>query len=261
MQNTHRERRLAETFQRSLLPATLPAGALDLVSHYQPQADGSTVGGDWYDAITFPDGRVGLCIGDVAGKGVHAAIIMGQVRSAMHALALNDRDPGELLQRLDRFVFGLETMVTLLYVLVDPVAQTLAYANAGHLPPLRRDRTGHVELLEAALSPPLGVGPCARTTASADLPRGAQLVLYTDGLIERRSEDLRDSLHSLVARCADPRVLPAAVGQHLLDTATMKPGGFDDDVAILTARLPLADELRRGDLAGRTKSPVVSASA
>ncbi|MCW2995968.1 MAG: SpoIIE family protein phosphatase [Conexibacter sp.] len=242
MQNAHRERRIAETFQRSLLPATLPAGALDLVSHYQPQADGSTVGGDWYDAITFPDGRVGLCIGDVAGKGVSAAIIMGQVRSAMHAMALDNRDPGELLQRLDPFVLGLRTMVTLLYVLADPVAETIAYANAGHLPPLRRDRTGHVELLEEALSPPLGVGPCARDAASAHLPRGAQLILYTDGLIERRSEDLRDSLHSLVARCADPRVPPAAMGQHLLDTATRKPGGFDDDVAILTARLPLTDE-------------------
>jgi hypothetical protein len=237
MQNTRRERRIAETFQRSMLPSALPLGALELVSHYQPQAQGSAVGGDWYDAITFPDGQVGVCIGDVAGKGVDAAICMGQVRSAMHALALTQREPGELLAQLDLFVSSLATMVTVFYALVDPVAQTVTYATAGHLPALRCSPDGHVDVLGDALSTPLGFGLYAHRQAVTAMMPGMQLVLYTDGLIERRNEDLLTSLQSLAARCSAPGILPSRLAQHLLDTADKRPAEYDDDVAILTAHL------------------------
>jgi phosphoserine phosphatase RsbU/P len=248
MQNTRRERRIAETFQRSMLPSALPLGALELVSHYQPQAEGSAVGGDWYDAITFPDGQVGLCIGDVAGKGVEAAVCMGQVRSAMHALALTEREPGRLLAQLDLFVATLATMVTVFYALVDPVAHTVTYATAGHLPALRRSPDGHVDVLSGARSPPLGFGLFTDRQAVTSMMPGMQLVLYTDGLIERRNEDLLTSLQSLAARCTAPGVLPSALAQHLLDTAEKLPAEYDDDVAILTAhflpkgRHPLPDQ-------------------
>jgi phosphoserine phosphatase RsbU/P len=237
MQNAHRERRIAETFQRSMLPSALPVGALELVSHYQPQAEGSDVGGDWYDAITFRDGQVGLCIGDVAGKGIDAAVRMGQVRSAMHALALTQREPAELLAQLDLFVSSLVTMVTVFYALVDPVAHTVTYATAGHLPALRRSPNGDVDVLDGALSPPLGFGLFARKQAVTTMMPGMQLVLYTDGLIERRGEDLLASLQSLTARCTAPGIEPSALAQHLLDTAKKRPAEYDDDVAILTAYL------------------------
>jgi sigma-B regulation protein RsbU (phosphoserine phosphatase) len=237
MQNTRRERRIAETFQRSMLPSALPLGALELVSRYQPQADGSAVGGDWYDAITFADGQVGLCIGDVAGKGIDAAVCMGQVRSAMHALALTQREPAELLAQLDLFVSSLTTMVTVFYALVDPVGHTVTYATAGHLPALRRGPDGGVDVLDDARSAPLGFGLFTRRQAVTAMMPGMQLVLYTDGLIERRGEDLLTSLQSLTARCTAPGILPSALAQHLLDTAEQRPAEYDDDVAILTAHL------------------------
>ena len=237
-QNTRRERRMAETFQRSMLPSALPLGALELVSHYQPQAGGSAVGGDWYDAITFSDGQVGLCIGDVAGKGIDAAVCMGQVRSAMHALALTQREPAALLAELDLFVASLATMVTVFYALVDPIAETVTYATAGHPPALRRSPDGHVDVLGDALSPPLGYGLFTGRQAVTPMVPGMQLVLYTDGLIERRNEDLLTSLQSLAARCAAPGVVPGALAQHLVDTAEKLPAEYDDDVAILTAHFP-----------------------
>lgn len=171
-QHARRERRLAETFQRSLLPGALAAGALELVVHYQPQADGHNVGGDWYDAIAFADGCAAICVGDVAGKGVSAAVTMGQVRSAMHALALNHRDPAELLERLDPFVTSLRTMATVVYALYDPATSTLTYANAGHLPALHKHADGRVDLLDRALSPPLGAGPGARRRRRSRWRRG-----------------------------------------------------------------------------------------
>ncbi|WP_354700864.1 hypothetical protein DSM112329_01156 [Paraconexibacter sp. AEG42_29] len=237
-ETVRRERRIAETFQRSMLPSTLPEGALTLVAHYHPQAADGAVGGDWYDAITFPDGCVGLCIGDVAGKGLQAAVTMGQVRSAMHALALNHREPGELLGRLDPFVAGLRTMVTVLYLLVDPAAARMRYASAGHLPALLRHADGTVDALRDALSPPLGFGPHRRAEAVAAFPRGSQLVLYTDGLVERRDEDLLVSLERLATRCGDVAVPHGRLGDVLLEAALDSSGRFDDDVAILTAYHP-----------------------
>jgi serine phosphatase RsbU (regulator of sigma subunit) len=238
LQNVRRERLIAETFQRSMLPAELPGGALELVAHYLPQAEGSHVGGDWYDALTFEDGCVALCIGDVAGKGLAAAVTMGQVRSAMSALALTHRQPRDLLERVDVFVSRLDTMVTVLYLLVDPAAGTITYARAGHLAPLRRAADGSVDVLEGALSPPLVGAGAERTQAVTHLEPGSQLVLYTDGLIERRDEHLNASLDALVARCAAARVAPAQLGRFLLDRAEQDTPVLRDDVAILTAHLP-----------------------
>ncbi|MCW3039557.1 MAG: rsbU 2 [Solirubrobacterales bacterium] len=235
-QTARRERHLAETFQRSLLPSTLATGALELVAHYLPQAEAADVGGDWYDTIAFDDGCLAICVGDVAGKGVHAAVTMGQVRSAMHALALVHRAPAELLARLDPYVISLGTMITLVYAIYDPASSLLSYASAGHLPMLHRKPSGEVELLEDALSPPLGTGAPSRTQAELRLEPGAQLVLYSDGLVERRGEDLGDSLGRLRRHCARPDVRPADMAGHLLAALVEEPAA--DDIAVLTAYRP-----------------------
>jgi sigma-B regulation protein RsbU (phosphoserine phosphatase) len=230
-----REHQIAETLQRSFLPHSLPTGHFDLVAHYRAQSDGAAVGGDWYDAIAFSDGRVGLVIGDVAGKGLLAAVSMGQARNALRALALDIRDPAEVIRRLDGFVVDLETMITVIYAVLDPADGSLVYARAGHPPALLRSADGRVEFLEQGLSAPLGVGPLPRREGTAIMPVGSQLVLYTDGLIERRREDLRLSLDKLAVRCADASVRPPDLGAHLLSSSVGPDEQYGDDVAILTA--------------------------
>jgi hypothetical protein len=129
-------------------------------------------------------------------------------------------------------------LVARFYAVVDPAAHLVTYSRAGHLPALRRDGEGLVCLLEEALSPPLGFEDCERTHASAALQPGSQLVLYTDGLVERRSEDLFLSLRRLVQRCGDPDVRPGELGEHLLRSSLPASEKYRDDVAILTAYLP-----------------------
>ncbi|HEU4974634.1 MAG TPA: GAF domain-containing SpoIIE family protein phosphatase [Baekduia sp.] len=229
-----RERRIAETLQRSLLPRTLPAGAgLSLVARYFPRDVDGHVGGDFYDVVDLPGNRIGLAIGDVAGKGLDAAAAMGQVRAALHAYALEDPSPARVLGRLDRFVAAMDITATAMLVVADGDGQMLV-ASGGHPPAVLID-AGGARMVRGALGPPLGVGIEHRREEHVALPQGARLLLYTDGLVERRDEGLDVSLEALrtIAAGAPPQL------DLLCDRvlAALEPAsGWPDDVALLAAR-------------------------
>lgn len=192
-----RERRIAETLQRALLPDRLPSVAgLTLAARFEPAAGG--VGGDWYDALPLPSGLVAIAIGDVAGKGVRAAAVMGEIRSGLRAYALDGGHPHEVLERLNVLVERSAQMATVLLVLVDPAGGEVRYASAGHLPPLLLAPGGDATLLDAGRGAPLLAYRPSAGSGVATLDRGAQLVLYTDGLVERRGEPIDAGLARLV---------------------------------------------------------------
>ena len=182
-----RERHIADTLQRALLPDHLPQGgrhAFDAA--YLPASADASVGGDWYDAFSLPDGRVAFSIGDVAGHGLQAAVVMGEVRQAFRAAALNPQAPSTVLERANTILNMRQrpTMVTAVFGIIDPVTSTLTYATAGHPPPILGTQEGRVTVLPSS-GLPLGIG---ENPASVDwtftLPPASLLVLYTDGLIE-----------------------------------------------------------------------------
>ena len=182
-----RERRVADALQAAFLPPRLPRiPGLTFDAVYAPGQRESSVGGDWYDAFQLADGRVALSIGDVAGRGLRAAVVMGRIREAIRAFALQDLSPAQIISATERVLrLGDQTtMVTALVGVADPRAHTFTFSNAGHPPALLVRADGTVEML-AAEGIPLGVfddiAPVERTI---DLPDDAMLVLYTDGLIE-----------------------------------------------------------------------------
>jgi len=238
-----RERNLAETLQRSLLPRMLPSAAgLRLAARYLPRGADGPVGGDFYDAVVLPGDRVGLAIGDVAGKGLSAAAAMGQVRAALHAYALEDDEPGSVLARLDRFVAAMDVTATAMFIIIDSEGE-MAIASAGHPPAVLVDAAG-ARLVTGALGPPLGSGVDGRGTERHRLPAGARLLLYTDGLVERRDENLDVSLEALrqVVASAGPS-LDAMCDRVLEALSPLEEGGdWPDDVALLA--------VRRGDVEG-----------
>jgi serine phosphatase RsbU (regulator of sigma subunit) len=186
--------------QRSLLPArpTTVAG-LDVAARYVPGGQVG-VGGDWYDLFTLPSGRVGVAIGDVSGSGLHAAVVMGRIRSALRAYALETDDPADVLTRLDRKVqrFEPDAMVTTLYAVLDLVEQSMTVSSAGHLPPIMTNRDGPAELVNVAPDLPLGAYRVAeRHNTRLAFPTGHGLFLYTDGLVERRGQPIADGIRRL----------------------------------------------------------------
>jgi sigma-B regulation protein RsbU (phosphoserine phosphatase) len=229
-----RERRIAETLQRSLLPRDLPsASGLRLCARYLPRGGEGPVGGDFYDAVELPGGRLGLAIGDIAGKGLTAAATMGQVRAAMHAYALEDEEPGSVLDRLDRFVSAMDATATAMLVIVDGDGE-MAIASAGHPPAVLVDASG-ARLVRGALGPPLGAGVTGRGQEHHRLPDGARLLLYTDGLVERRDEGLDVSLEALRAVAGAAPAQLDELCDRVLDA--LAPGGdWPDDVALLAVR-------------------------
>lgn len=233
-----RERRIAETLQHSLLPEQLPdLAGLELCARYLPRAHAVHVGGDFYDVVALPDGRAVLAIGDVAGKGLRAASVMGQVRSALSAYALVRPDPASILQRLDRFVSRMDAMVTALCVTIEPDRATARVATAGHLAPLLLRGDG-AAALAVPTSPPLGLEVDDRTELVVELAPGDRLVLCTDGLVERRSEPLTERLALLRdVLAAGPPSLPGLCDDVLARMSEPAVGEFDDDVALLTARV------------------------
>jgi GAF domain-containing protein/anti-sigma regulatory factor (Ser/Thr protein kinase) len=231
---------VASRLQTSLLPDALPElDDAQVAARYLAGTAGLEVGGDWYDVIELGDGRLGLAAGDVVGRGLQAAATMGRLRSALAALAPECRGPADLLERLDAFAGRGEglPMATVVYALVDPSAAMVEYACAGHPPPLLVDPDGAASVLPGGRSAPLGapLGP-RRTQARARLEPGSSLLLYTDGLVERRGEPLDHGFERLAAAAAahagcEPDELCARVLDDLVGADERR-----DDVALLCAR-------------------------
>jgi PAS domain-containing protein len=234
-----REHAIAETLQRSLLPDALPQiPGLDLAVRYLPATEGASVGGDWYDAFPLADGRVGLVIGDVAGHNIASASTMGQVRSLLRAYAIDDPEPGRALQRTNAAVAQLlpDALATVVYAVLDPATGDLAYANAGHPPPIITT-VGPPEYLDDAAGIMLGACTTAVfTTGHRRLRPGGRLLCYTDGLIEDRRRDIGEGLTALAetlrrSRPGSAEQTCAIVQAALVGTARQ------DDICLLTARL------------------------
>ncbi|HEU0248303.1 MAG TPA: SpoIIE family protein phosphatase [Gaiellaceae bacterium] len=240
------ERATAETLQRSVLPASLPrVEGVQLAARYLPGSQGVAVGGDWFDALELHDGRLGLIVGDVMGKGVHAAASMGQLRNALRAFSVERLKPSSALARLDRL--GDETLesafATVVYAVVDPRNGVFRFSSAGHPPPVIAYPDGRIELLEGGRGLPLGTGmrPQYRQ-AVGELPAGGVLVLYSDGLVERRGESIDDGLAKLVAAIREAPKDPERLLEHILDRV-VGDAPRTDDIALLAARLlPVAPQ-------------------
>jgi PAS domain S-box-containing protein len=234
----YQERRIAETLQRSMLPEALPEVAnVGFCANYLPGGR-VDVGGDWYDVIPLQGGRLGLAIGDVAGHGIRAATVMGQLRHALRAFASDHMDAGVVATRLNRFVFeqGPADMATLCYAVLDPGHGALDIACAGHVPPLLLSPTGDVSYFHSRPEPPIGADTASVYDSSfLRLEPGSTFVLYTDGLIERRRESLDDGLARLATEAGlapDPLdELCDHLVARLLDASRR-----DDDVALLAVR-------------------------
>jgi len=236
------DRAATVALQHSLLPARPRAvPGLDIAARYVPGAEVG-VGGDWYDLFALPSGHVGIVIGDVAGSGLHAAVVMGRIRSALRAYALETGDPAEVLTRLDRKVqhFELGAVATVLYAVLDPNRTTLTISNAGHLPPIiaQPDQPAHLLKIDPDL--PLGAYDNAdRHSTHTRLDVGGCLFLYTDGLVERRDRPLAEGITTLVTslRCGSADTMCATAMAALLQDSSA-----NDDIAVLAVRVsPPAD--------------------
>ncbi|MGW0807519.1 SpoIIE family protein phosphatase [Nonomuraea sp. NPDC002799] len=263
------ERHTAESFQKHLLPRALPQlDGLQIAVRYYPAAPlvshgqgiQTQVGGDWYDVIPLSAGRVGIVIGDVEGRGAKAAAIMGQLRAALRAFAQDDKSPADILARLDEWTRIIATpehddngaevsippIVTCQYLVYDAWSRQLSFANAGHAPPLLLVDGQCVELDIEEVGQPLGVrakgmhADLVYKEETRTLPPGAALLLYTDGLIDRRpgrdgrmpsEEETLGVLCDKLAKISDAEV------ERVAEVATVAvPGEIDDDMAILVVR-------------------------
>jgi PAS domain S-box-containing protein len=237
-----RERHIAQELQRSMLPKRLPAiPGVALAARYLPGDDGISVGGDWYDAVALPGGRVAIAIGDVVGRGISAATTMGQMRSALRAILTQGDDTGKMADRLNRFTIGLgvgeAVMTTVLLAIFEPTSGRLRYTNAGHPPGLLVAPDGATSYLTAPASVPMGVLDTPRYPEhELELERGSSLVLYTDGLIEEPSEVLDVGLARLLeaARGVEPDV--EALCETLLKKGLPPIVRHPDDVTLLVLR-------------------------
>jgi PAS domain S-box-containing protein len=244
-----REHRIAETLQRSLLPERLPhLPGLDVAARYLPAADEAEVGGDWYDVLPVPGGGVGLVMGDVAGKGLAAASMVGQLRSALRAYALEGHAPARVLEQLNRLIWtesDESQMATLIYLVVDPAEGEVRWVNAGHPPPLLVNGAESPQYLEGGSSVPLGVLPFPDfEEVAVRMDPGGAVVLYTDGLVERAGEHIDAGLGRLVSAVRNAPVEPEQLCDHVL-RELVPDGGTPDDVALLTLRtIPMTDRFR-----------------
>ncbi|MET8297936.1 ATP-binding SpoIIE family protein phosphatase [Streptomyces sp. NPDC005180] len=235
-----RQREAAVTLQRSLLPQELEQpDDLRIAATYQPGGTEAAVGGDWYDVITLGAGRTALVIGDVMGRGVRAAAVMGQLRTAVRAYARLDLPPHEVLQLLDGLAAEIDAsqIATCVYAVHDPNEGLLAYASAGHLPILVRDEDGTVRRAADPTGPPLGTGGWLHTSGTIALGPGSTAVLYTDGLVERRGEDIDEGVSALARALSGAQGTPAIICDRLM-RALGVDADHDDDVAVMVLQQP-----------------------
>ncbi|MEU3279141.1 PP2C family protein-serine/threonine phosphatase [Streptomyces antibioticus] len=236
-----REREVALALQAAMLPAPGPAGRHAAAVRYRPATGALNVCGDWYDLVDLPGGDLAVAVGDVVGHGLAAACVMGQLRSALSAACRVADGPARALEALGlyaRSVEGAES-TTVVTAFVDRAARTVTYSSAGHPPPALLHPDGTVTFLDEATDPPLAARPehLARPQTRTSFEEGATLVLYTDGLIERRTEDIDASLARLsgslaLHRARDPESLADALLADLLPAA-----GNSDDTALVVIRL------------------------
>jgi len=239
-QRFDQQRAVALTLQRSILgPATLPAG---FAVRYEPAVPPLEVGGDWYDVIELPDGRIAVVVGDSVGRGLPAAAVMGQLRSACRALLLEASSPARTLGALDRFAAMIPGALctTVFCAILDPVGHTLRYSSAGHPPGILAGSGGGYGLLGRATGLPLAaaVARQRRPEATVAVPPDAVLVLYTDGLVERRGRPLDTGIAQAGEVVVAARAVPVDDLADRLMRALAPAEGFTDDVAVLVYRQP-----------------------
>ena len=229
---------LAVALQRGMLPRDLPAGdGVRLAVRYVPANQGLNVGGDWYDAFTMPDGRIGLSIGDVQGHNIEAAAFMGQVRVGLRALASVGGDPGELLARTNELLLTLggDLFATCTFMRLDPETRLLESARAGHLPCVWATADGRSGVTDDEGGPPLGVQCGAEYPVTRyRLASGGVFVMVTDGVVEGPSMRLDEGLEQ-VSRLAGIAAV-ARMDVDALAAAVIKGAaevGHDDDAAVL----------------------------
>jgi serine/threonine-protein kinase RsbW len=243
------ERAIARTLQRSLLAGDLPVDSRFVVeTHYQAAALDLEVGGDWFDAFMISDDKLAIVVGDVVGRGIDAATTMGQLRSAVRALASVEAGPAKLLHRLDRFVERVETarMATVAYAEVRLSTGEMTYACAGHLPPLLHEPASSPRYLLGARSAPLGsrAGRRDRIEDKVRLSSGSRLLLYTDGLIERRTRPIDRGFEVLAREYSRRRDAPIpGLTAGLADTLVGRE--HPDDVCLLCLTLGTEERLER----------------
>lgn len=229
------ERAAAMALQQSLLPAAPPrVSGAELAVRYVPGSGG--VGGDWYDVFTLPGGELCFVIGDVVGHGLNAAVIMGRMRSALRAYALVSPDPAEVLRRLDHKVqlFEPDAMATVLYAVCDPSLESARICSAGHPPPVLVSPGNPATILDVEPDPMIGAAEVRpRQSTTVEIPKGALLCLYTDGLIERKGHSIEERLNLL--RESMFLGMPEAVSATIMGTL-VGSHPTDDDVALLVIR-------------------------
>ena len=236
-----REREVALALQRAMLPEPrLALSGLEVATRYRPAEDALSVGGDWFDVVQLAEEAVALAVGDVVGKGLQAAAVMGQLRSALSAATHGADGPPEALDTLDRYARTVDGALgtTVVQVRLDRSRETVRYSRAGHLPPLVVAEDGSASFLQEAGGPPLGAARAAQPhpKAEAPFPPGATLVLYTDGLVERRDRSIDGGLAALttaVVRHLELGVEPLA--DAILDELH-HDGPAPDDTALVIAR-------------------------
>ncbi len=241
-----RERRTSRTLQRSLLPVALkPPPGMRIAHRYLPAGQTSRIGGDWYDAIPLPDGRVALVVGDAMGHGTTAALVMGQLRTAVRILARLGLPPADLLFRLDEIAQELTTaqFATCIFALCDPANGRLTIARAGHVPPILAAADGTSELLDLPPGLPLGVGAASYEALEVRMPDRGTLILCTDGLVESRTRDMDSGLAEI--RTLLPGTLPDLEPACDAIVRRLHNAASTDDATLLLARLDPAGLTRR----------------
>ncbi len=233
-----REHTIAETLQRSLLPNIVPSvPGLTVAARYLPASAESQVGGDWYDVLELPTGGLALSIGDVSGHGIQAAALMGQLRNALRLAALRGEDAGSAMASVDRLLQSQrpreDSIATAVFARLNGDGHTLELASAGHPPPLIVRPDGSVGYIDPPRSVPLGVpATTERLTGSCEVAPGSLVVLYTDGLVERRGVPISEGLERLASAAATASHDPEAACDHLV-RAMLGGEGPADDVALL----------------------------